>query len=133
MGIFEIRTLSAAAPRGITVEILIENMSMILNKVIENMSMIWNKCSENIAVGTCLLRTQQLELVRHATEMLMLNTCIILNTWVEYVGVHSSRNIYRSRGRGFRVSRVELAPDGAATYYISLLYTLFIYSYYIRY
>ena len=31
MGIFEIRTLSAAAPRGITVEILIENMSMILN------------------------------------------------------------------------------------------------------
>ena len=46
MDIFEIRNLSAAAPRGNTVEILIENMSMILNK-----------CSEYIAVGTCPLRT----------------------------------------------------------------------------
>ena len=41
MDIFEIRNLSAAAPRGNTVEILIENMSMILNKVIQNMSTIW--------------------------------------------------------------------------------------------
>ena len=66
MDIFEIRNLSAEirnlSPRGNTVEILIENMSMILNQVIQNMSMIWNKCSEHIGVGTSPLRTQQLEL-----------------------------------------------------------------------
>ena len=44
---------------------------------------------------------------------------MILHTWVEYAGVHSSWNIYRSRGKGCRVSRVELAPDGAARYFFS--------------